>query len=451
MAYSRKDSVALQKPCIALGPWIDRVGPNEAWLSWTLDRPAAVVVEYGSSQNRMSWQRISVDAALHSEIELTGLSADAEFGYRIIPEGRKAGIRVWTFRTSPEVGQWPVRGSVVFGYMSDSRAGAGGGLEAVDGTNRRMIRSLMGAADQSGIDFICFGGDLIDGYVDEPDHYRNQLKSWKKAAECVGPRIPIYEGMGNHEMLADFQDVDDDHKGMPPYRDKSGPVNSESLFAQAFVNPENGPAAPVDGRGKDTPPSFLENVYSFDWGPVHMVAMNNTYDVSSYPENLGGYREGAFPDEQLDWLDRDLAAARARGAVECFVFAHEPAFPCGGHAGDAMYWNGERPEILEIRDRFWNILQKHEVRAAMFGDEHNLSLLRVDDRMGPQYTRPVWNIVSGGVGAPYYAMDKTLPWADFVSVFNTIQHFCRIEVSPNGVTLSALDSHGRVIARRPLD
>lgn len=451
LAYVRVDELPVELPSISRGPWIDRVGPEEAWLSWTLDRPAKVVVEYGSTTRRMAWKRIEVDSALRAEIRLDGLRPEEEFGYRVIPEGREHALRSWTFTTPPPRGDWPVDGVVTFAFLSDSRAGAGGGIEAVDGTNRDMIRALLGQAHLAGSEFICFGGDLVDGYTDDPARYRTELESWKKAAECVGAEVPIYEGMGNHEMLADFMPVDEGHRGMPPFRDKEGPLNSETLFAEAFVNPVNGPAAPVDGMGKKFIPPFEENVYSFDWGPVHIVALNNTYDVASHPEDLGGYREGAIPDEQLDWLDADLAAARERGAAEIFVFAHEPAFPCGGHAGDGMWWHGKRPEMLEIRERFWNILQKHGVRAAMFGDEHNYSALRVDSRVGEEYYQPVWHIVSGGVGAPYYAKDATVPWAEHVNAFSPIQHFCRIEVRPEGVTLSAIDAHGRVIDSRPLD
>ena len=451
LAYERVDGLPEERPSISRGPWIDQVGPESAWLSWTLDRPAKVVVEYGSTARRMAWRRVEVDTALGAEILLDGLRPEEEFGYRVIPEGRRKALRTWTFRTPPARGDWPADGVITFAFLSDSRAGAGGGIEAVDGTNRQSIRDLLGAADMAGTEFFCFGGDLIDGYTADPAKYRTELESWKKAAECVGARLPIYEGMGNHEMLADFQPVDEDHEGMPPFRDRAGDENSESLFAAAFVNPTNGPEPPRDATGKDESPPFEENVYSFDWGPVHIVAVNNTYDVASHPEDLGGYREGAIAEEQLAWLDADLAAARKRGAAEIFVFAHEPAFPCGGHVGDGMWWHGKRPEMLEIRERFWNILQKHGVRAAMFGDEHNYSALRVDSRVGEEYYQPVWHIVSGGVGAPYYAKASSVPWAEQVSAFSPIQHFCLIEVRPEGVTLSAIDAHGRIIDSRPLD
>ncbi|MDP6418698.1 MAG: metallophosphoesterase [Candidatus Krumholzibacteria bacterium] len=442
-AYAWQDSQRVLRPALKLGPWIDRVGPDSAWLSWTLDRKSPVEVVWGPEGG--STERLRLPSSRSMELELSGLKPDQLYEYRILLPGDLQ-PRTWTFRTAPEPGQWPESGELSFAFMSDSRSGAGGGAESVQGTNRRMLRNLLSQAEMSGVDFICFGGDLINGYTADPESYRRQLDSWKKAAECVGPRIPIYEGMGNHEMLADFF-PGEKHSGhgMPPYRDRKGAENSESLFAEAFVNPLNAPATP----GRDHPP-FRENVYSFDYGPLHVVALNNTYDVSSHPDSLGGYREGELPEEELAWLDRDLEDARKRGLSEFFVFAHEPAFPCGGHAGDGMYWNGRIPEMLEMRARFWDILMRHEVRIVFFGDEHNFSLLRVDERLGEQYRTPVWHVVSGGVGAPFYARDKSLPWADKLSAFSTIQHFCRIRLDSDGLSIEARDMRGRILHQETL-
>ncbi|MCP5070853.1 MAG: hypothetical protein GY946_30170, partial [bacterium] len=251
---------------------------------------------------------------------------------------------------------------------------------------------------------------------------------------------------GNHEMLADdFNDPQADLAGA--YRDRPAEENSETLFAAAFVSPENGPAPPAGNEGKP----FRENVYSFDRGPVHIVALNNTYDVSSHPDRLGGYREGWLPQEQIDWLDADLGAARAAGQEQLFVFLHEPAFPCGGHLGDGMYWDGRLPEVLAMRERFWNVLMKHRVGVTGYGDEHNYSRLRVDTRLDPAYTVPIWQIISGGVGAPFYAQDHEAPWADHVAAFSAVQHFCILDYSANGVAIEVYDSFGRLMDRAQLN
>ena len=114
-------------------------------------------------------------------------------------------------------------------------------------------------------------------------------------------------------------------------------------------------------------------------------------------------------DRQLTWLRDDLMSARARGIEHLFVLGHEPGFPCGGHAGDAMYWNGKIPAVNAMRTRFWTILGEAEVVAYLCGDEHNYSRLRVDKDLVPGMARPVWQIVSGGAGAPFHVQDASVP------------------------------------------
>ena len=449
-AYLRDGDSWWRLPCLTSGPWLDRVGPETAWISWSLDLPAEVRLRYGPADvDPELWREEILWCDGHSEQELTGLEPERRYAYTVVvmdDAGRHVTPRRWEFTTAPPVGAWPADGHLRLAFLSDSRGAAAGALQAVEGTNRKMIRRLFVQAERAGADLICFGGDLIDGYTDKPAHYAAQLAAWKKAAECVGPRLPIYEGMGNHEMLAD--DFSDPERGLTSaYRDRAGAESSETLFAEAFVSPENGPAQPP---GEGVQP-YGENVYSFDIGPVHVVAMNNTYDVSSHPDRFGGYREGWLPDEELAWLNDDLAAARAAGQQEVFLYAHEPAFPCGGHSGDGMYWGGRLPDVLEMRARFWRILMDHRVRVVGFGDEHNYSRLRVDSRMGPNYTVPVWQIVSGGVGAPFYAQELDLPWADKLSAFSTVQHFCIIDYSAEGVRLEVYDSYGRLLDEDLLD
>jgi hypothetical protein len=434
-------------PCVVTGPWIDRVGPGGAWISWDLDLPTGVELSWRSTDGEGDhpWFSRTLPAATRFEEELTGLRPDSDHEYRIrLLHGYDGGPvgRSWKFRTAPEPGQWPAGGVVRVAFLSDSRGARAGLEQGVCGVNRKVLRDLLVQAELAGADLICFGGDLIDGYTDNPAHYRQQLGSWLEAAECVGARIPIYEGMGNHEMLAD--DFSGGKGLTRAYRDKAGPENSESVFAEAFVNPLNGPPC------KPGEPTMLENVYSFDRGPVHIVVLNNDYFVSSHPDSFGGLREGWLPDSQLDWLKTDLAAARERGQREIFLFAHEPAFPNGGHSWDGMYWGGVIPEVLDMRQRFWDILMDYRVRVVGFGDEHNYSRLRIDSRLGDQYREPVWQLVSGGAGAPYYAQEKDLPWSHLVSSFSVLQHFCLLEFRAEGVILEVYDSWGRLIEQTEL-
>ncbi|MEO1171275.1 MAG: hypothetical protein AAFX94_04375, partial [Myxococcota bacterium] len=155
--------------------------------------------------------------------------------------------------------------------------------------------------------------------------------------------------------------------------------------------------------------------------------------------------EGWLTQGQLDWLDADLARARAGGARHLFVFTHEPAFPNGGHVQDAMWYRGKVLEVLERRDAFIKILMKHGVLALFSGDEHNYSRTRIDQDVSPGYAGRLWQIITGGAGAPYYAQDVGVPWVKNVESFAPVHHTVLVDVDGDRVRLRAVTTQGETV------
>jgi hypothetical protein len=100
-----------------------------------------------------------------------------------------------------------------------------------------------------------------------------------------------------------------------------------------------------------------------------------------------------------------LEDAFERGVEHIFVFGHEPAFPIGGHLDDCLPdvgWflkdtsDSSRLIHIEERDRFWGMLETYDVDAYICGHEHNYGRQSVDG---------VYQIVSGGAGAPLYELN----------------------------------------------
>ncbi|MEL6759901.1 MAG: hypothetical protein AAFP04_05810, partial [Myxococcota bacterium] len=141
---------------------------------------------------------------------------------------------------------------------------------------------------------------------------------------------------------------------------------------------------------------------------------------------------------------RDLLAGTDK-ARHLFVFTHEPAFPNGGHVQDAMWYRGRIPEVLERRDAFLEILFRHEVLAVFFGDEHNYSRTRIDSTLDPKYAGRLWQIITGGAGAPYYARDLTVPWARNVESFEPVHHVVVVDVRGENVWLRAVTTQGETV------
>jgi len=157
----------------------------------------------------------------------------------------------------------------------------------------------------------------------------------------------------------------------------------------------------------------------------------------------------SFTPNRLTQLVRnyvDAAAIGKRGACHLFVFTHEPAFPNGGHAKDAMYWHGDKASVRR-RDELWRILVKHRVRGAFFGDEHNYSRTLVDERIDPSFTFPIYAITTGGAGAPYYAQNKRLPWTAQVNKFSAQQNQVLVYVEGPRVDAEVIGASGEVIDR----
>ena len=429
------DAEVVQLPTIVLGPFVDQVTATSAIVSFETDVPTFGAVQLKDAAGGVRLIRSSRPGVRH-EIEVPSLTPAMAYRYLVAAVDRRGevvDVPYGTLRTPP-LSTTRFR----FAVMSDSRSAIGGDGRHYNGVNRNVLERLMQQAVNEDVDFAVFAGDLIDGYVTVQSEYKRQLRAWMQSVEPFHMHLPIYEVMGNHELLADAWS-----EGW--MADRSDQDNSQTLFAASVVNPTNGP--PTE-PGK---PPYTESVYSFDYGSAHFAMVNsnhwhrNRFERDDHPALPRGQREGMLSDAQLGWLDRDLTAARARGAAHLFVFTHEPAFPTGGHAQDAMYYRGRIPEVLAMRDRFWGILVKHGAVAAFFGDEHNYSRTLIDSKVDPKFSRPVWNIVTGGAGAPYYARDFTVPWAESVKAFRPDHHFLVISVDGPRVRLEARNLRQEVI------
>jgi hypothetical protein len=387
----------------------------------------------------------------HHEISVEGLEPNRSYSYT---------ARVSTFTTRPyRFRTPPKRGATgfVFAYGGDSREGEGGASEALMGTNFAVLERLVNLAYIRDAALLIQGGDLINGYTTSTADFRTQLHAWKQAVAGFQAERPVYPTMGNHEALTfAFRE---DGKVNPfnsidkwPYQTDS----AEAVFAQEMVNPTNGPD-PSDARR----PTYKENVFSFHYGCVKFIAVNNNYwhaaGVEKYeqrlPQTVGGCPEGYILPDQIDWIRKQLAAAETDPLVKYVIlYMQEPMFPNGGHVSDSMWHYGnnhirahtfrngrlipEKKGIIEVRNELAELFHRHAKVAAVLGcDEHGYSRvqidrnvpignLRSDDRnrdgridgdhgqaAEPLSTlkSPLWYFVGGGFGAPHYNREPT-PW-----------------------------------------
>ncbi|MCF6342282.1 MAG: hypothetical protein L3J31_05695, partial [Bacteroidales bacterium] len=429
---------------IVEGPFVNRVSAQEAVISFTTNRPCSPEIEVNGRKFQAIQMMGNPIGDIHHEIRLHHLEAGTATNYTVhFGDYRES----YSFKTAPRAGS---REPFVFAFTSDCRAGAGGGERDVYGVNAYIMKKMAAFAAFENAAFFQFTGDMINGYSSSIGETQLQFSNFKRTLEPFWHYIPFYIGAGNHEAVLSVFD-DGSKYGVSVDKFPFNTKSAERTFANAFVNPENGPLS-EDGAIYDPKPNqqdfppYKETVYYYTYGNVAMIVLNSNYWYSpstfKIPE-IGGNPHGYIMDNQLKWLEETIDKFENDPNTDhIFVTIHTPAFPNGGHANNDMWYYGNnsvRPTvsglpvekgIIERRDEFLNIIinKSRKVVALLCGDEHNYSRLKLTKKT-PVYpenyqgkklkiSRPFWQITNGSAGAPYYGQEQ-LPWSESVEMFST--------------------------------
>lgn len=478
---------------IAEGPLInlkESGDPTRVTISWRTDVSATAKVRIVSADlpfrkaapspeaSLGTWREFAAGPSQFHRVGVTGLSPATRYLYLVesqAPDGTIARSPVFSFTTAPRAGH----GEVTFMAISDTPAAAGGGERSAMGINREVLGQLAFAAARREADLVIFAGDLPEGFSSNEEDYRFQLHAWKDAWSPFWNSRPVYPVPGNHELVGNWYDSGKELVVMDrwPYAQQS----SEAVFADEFVLPANGPI-PDDPRR----PPYRGTVYSFQYGPVLFVGLNNFYWWTFDPmiPTFGGSPQGYLMDDQLRWFEGVMAAAQRSASVRFIVvYMHEPAFPIGPFKGaDGLFWDGNnaiRPYVrqgttvvpagegvIDVRNRFWATLANNSKTAALVtAHQHGYSRLLIDehtpvgvlpgddtnhdgvlDRFSPNpaFRMPVWQIISGNGGANFSAFStEGMPWTP--SVVSNQEGYCIFKTHGSSLAVTAFSLSGQVI------
>jgi hypothetical protein len=442
-------------PAIHEGPYVNIVSDTSGIIWCKTTKPVKARLEVNG--------KVYTDetATTFHKWTVEGLIPSREYDYTV-----SYGVlsQTYQFKTAPKKGS---REAFVFAYTSDSRHATGGGERKIMGANAYIMKKMAALAHAKGADFMQFTGDMINGYLSNKDAQQLQYFNWKKSIEPFWHYMPFYVGMGNHEAFGlIFKDENGRQRGFIdgfPYETAS----AEVVFAEAFVNPENGPDS--EDNNKYDPdleqtdfPSYKENVFYYTHGNVAMVVLNSDYwyapSMSKQPATSGGLH-GYLMDNQLEWLRETIhQLENDRDIDHIFVTQHTPAFPNGGHSHDDMWYSGDNSKrpyvagkavekgIIERRDEYLDILlnDSKKVVGILTGDEHNYNWLKLTPEVPiyPEgypheklsFSRPIYQINNGAAGAPYYGQE-VLPWSDFTQSFSVENALCLFYVAGEKITM----------------
>jgi hypothetical protein len=280
-------------------------------------------------QRAITQQTPTPGAGVLYRATLAGLTPGTAYEYRA-----GAGTS-YTFRTAPA---GPSGYHFVF-FCDTGLIGRPDGLA----TGTAQIRDLIRAADPL---FLLGGGDYAYGNKD--GRYTVMAEAgdaWFHQWQSVLPYYPFFPQYGNHEILL---------------------VERFEDWGPRFVVPN----AQAEGR-----------YYSFDVGDVH-------YSSLFVPD----YR--VLPDQaQLDWLDQDLAAARARSSRWLIVFLHSAIYGCG-------ISHPSKPALTNLLAPYFD---RHQVDLVLSGHDQSYErtfALRHDGGT-PVVTQPSLDSYTQGNGVVY--------------------------------------------------
>jgi 3',5'-cyclic AMP phosphodiesterase CpdA len=348
----RGDLRAAGAAVVARKPYVQSVSSTSAKVLWTTTVEHAHHLEVKTVQGeqvaRVASETDPTARPPTGELRLApvgGLEPDRMYCYRIV--GPQSVLSEWAgFRTAPLA---DTDQKVRFAAFGDSGHG---------GTDQFAVREQLHTV---ALDLVIHTGDLA--YVNGT---RREIEQhYFGVYERLIQSFPVFPAAGNHDYATE---------GAAPFR-------------EAFALPTNASMAP-------------ERWYSFNWGPVHFVALDT--------QRIG--------PEQVEWLERDLASHDRAWTV---VYGHHPPYSSGSHGSDA-----------QMQEHFVPVFEDYGVDVVFSGHDHNYERTLAID--GVRY------VVTGGGGRGTRGVGQS----EFTAFSLPVAHFVYVSADPQQLTLHAIDASG---------
>lgn len=368
------------------GPYLQQVGATSGIVVWATTEQGPATVEYRTGSGSLSIATAAsifrsssttgIPSYYQHEAVLTGLRPSTTYQYDL----RVAGVDptpgvVDQFRTAPGAGTGTIR-LIAFGDSGNGSAAQG---------------QIAGLINGETFDLALHTGDIAYSsgtYAQYDAYFFPYYRNWLRHAA-------IFPSIGNH---------DDRTVSATPYR-------------RFFVLPPDG-ASPAF-------PNNAERFYSFDYGPVHFIALDTEAAFLSTTRR----------QEQLAWLTDDLQNSQQQPWR--VVFFHRPPYSSGAEHGSD----------LTIRQAFGPIFEQYNVQVVLTGHDHAFERT-VPWRVSTDTSRQaVTYVVTGGGGAALYAVGRN-QWTAYA---RSAHHYVRALISPTDLTIEAVGTNGSVFDRFTLN
>ena len=327
------------------GPYLQQPSERSMVVVWATREAGAAEVRYSTSGAWFTAPATSrlvanADTAIgydyfQHEAHVAGLTPATSYSYQPFVDGVAAAPPA-SFRTAPLTGA----GAVSFIAFGDS------------GTGSAEQRQLAGIMARDRFDLALHVGDIAYGNSSGTgDATYSTYQSLLFDIYNWFPAVPFVPVEGNHD---------------------SRPSNGDGrAYLDLFSLPTNGASV--------ARPDHAERYYSFDYGPVHFVALDTEF----------AFQDAARRPEQLAWLEADLAATRQPWTVALY---HRSPYSSGGEHGSDQV----------VRATFGPLFERYGVDLVLTGHEHAYERTVPIRESTVAADQAVPYVVTGGGGAPLY-------------------------------------------------
>ncbi len=329
---------------ITRGPYLQNGSPTSMTVMWRTAKSVTGTVEFGKTKSYGS--KLTSPAGKLHEVELTKLSPDTKYYYKVTSDGNEKSA--W-FRTFPVSLDAPI----TFAVSGDTR----------NDTSYLRGDNLAIQSWQAGYDphFNLNNGDIVEkGESLTGSHWQAFFDT---TADLIA-QSPLYITTGNH--------------------DYNGKVLSPE-YIENFSFPKNGPV------------SLSERVYSFDCGSLHITAAEIHYDPDT------PYLPGT---EQFNFITNDIASTDKPWKI---FLVHNPIL-CSGRSGLYSNKKWSRKWAEGMYKYYVPEFEKHGLNLFLSGHDHfyersiknNITYLVIATKTGEKFNQKnpysvCKNIAGGGV------------------------------------------------------
>lgn len=362
-------------------PYLQQLGPTRVIILWATRSGTSPEVRYATDASYStvaSGSSRPVSGAQLHRVELSGLQPDTTYFYKVYTDNEDLlPAEVLSFQTAPATGSSaPFTFMVVgdYGKNSDSQK------RLRDQMLRDSFRFILTTGDNaySAGSYLQFDSNVFQIYQD------------------LFSRAGLFPTLGNHDYGTD---------NAAPYLD-------------IFELPQNA-----------WRPAEAERYYSFDFGNIHVVALDSNAPLDA--------ADSAAGDDMFDWLRADLSQTRQPWRIIAF---HHSAYSAGSHGSDSR-----------VQAKLGPIFENYGVDLVFSGHDHTYQRskpLRNGQIMAPGQGGIVY-IVSGAGSAASYPCGSTA-WLEVAYCAMSSGLYSRVSVNGASLTVAAIDENGQTLDSQTL-